>query len=191
MRSYFLLTAGFLLATTVCRAQPPVALKKVNDAQALKLAQPVKTVPQTPKPAPDPKLAILESASLTIRTGSDGKENNTHYGFVLFDANSDMITSFHDNNSPDPYAPGSTTPSQRMRVDSATFFGILTKGGRFHISIIPQGNASWQIAQFTVTLDFVDPKLTKTMVFQGTTLSPNKKEADVYFTYDGNNFVPR
>ena len=76
-------------------------------------------------------------------------------------------------------------------MDNSVLFSQFGNGGHVHINIAPNGNDTWDIAQFTLTLDFVNPKLSQTITWPDITLSQDHRDADLYFIYDGQNFVPR
>uniref|UniRef100_UPI0035BBF1EE hypothetical protein n=1 Tax=Mucilaginibacter sp. TaxID=1882438 RepID=UPI0035BBF1EE len=101
------------------------------------------------------------------------------------------ITRFHDDSDNDEYEQGSTTGPLKMHVDNAAVFGDFSNRGHVHINIAPNGNDTWSIVQFSLSLDFLDPKTSQKITWGSMTLSQDKRDVDLYFYYDGNQFVPR
>lgn len=152
-------------------------------------------------------LASLFDIFITVETGSndinslgligsgDNKDPDTHWscGVFYFDQNGNekQVTDFHDNSDNDEYALGSITGPLKMNMDNKALFNQFGNGGHLHINIAPNGNDTWIITKFTLTLDFVNPKVSKAITWQYITLSQDHRDADLYFIYDGENFVPR
>ena len=150
---------------------------------------------------PGKGMASLFDIFITVETGSyvgsglsldgDNKDRDTHWSCGVFDQNEKQVTDFHDNSDNDEYIAGSTTGPLKMNMDNSVLFSQFGNGGHVHINIAPNGNDTWEIAKFTLTLDFVNPKLSQTISWPAITLSQDHRDADLYLIYDGQNFVPR
>ena len=125
-----------------------------------------------------------------ISSGSN-KDADTHWSCGVFDQNEKQIGSFHDDSDNDEYSPGSTNGPLKMHLDNAAIFNNFFHGGHVHINIAPNGNDQWGIAQFILTFDFTNPNYTKQVSWQNLSLSQDHRDIDLYFIYDGQNFVPR
>lgn len=147
-------------------------------------------------------MASLFDMFITINTGSPtgydnryNKDKDTHWscGVFAFDQNGNekQVTDFHDNSDNDEYLAGSITDPLKMNMDNRVLFSQFGNGGHVHINIAPNGNDTWGITNFTLTLDFVNPKLSQAITWQNIILSQDHRDADLYFIYDGQNFVPR
>ena len=143
--------------------------------------------------------ATLTDAFLSVTTGggnimlsgvNDNKDPNTHWSCGLFDGNETDVTSFHDNSNKDEYANGSKRVL-KMHIDKSALFGDFESSGHIHINIAPVGNDTWMISDFTLTLDFLEPKNSQKITWNNTKLDQDNRNVDLYFYYDGNNFVPR
>jgi hypothetical protein len=150
-------------------------------------------------------MASLFDIFISIKTGTfagsgtsldgDNKDRDTHWSCGVFDfdqnGNEKQVTDFHDNSDNDEYTAASITGPLKMNMDNSVLFNQFGNGGHVHINIAPIGNDTWEIDQFTLTLDFVNPKLSQTITWPGIMLSQDHRDADLYFIYDGQNFVPR
>jgi hypothetical protein len=194
MRTNILLTPILLLASFASFSQ---VLKEKTTAPTPKLT-PATTLAPKPKPeqvAPPVKIDLSKAtfldAFVTVYTGLDNKDHDTHWSFGLFDQNDHPIASFHDDSNTDEYPADFTTPALKMHLDNATTFGAFANGGRIHINIAPNGNDTWKINQFRLTLDFLNPNVTKEVTWGNFALSQDVKDMDLYFRYDGTNFITR
>ena len=125
-----------------------------------------------------------------ISTG-DNKDHDTHWSCGVFDQNEKQIGSFHDDSDNDDYPMGSTTGPLKMHLDNSATLSNFVRGGHLHINIAPVGNDTWGISEFTLTFDFVTPDGTEKVTWPAFSLSQDHRDVDFYFTYDGQNFVPR
>ncbi len=148
----------------------------------------------------DSAKATLNNVYFSLETGlhvgklfanSYNKDPDTHWSCGLFDQNENPITSFHDDNDNDEYAEMSTTGPLKMHMDNTATFGDFIDEGHIHINVAPKGNDTWGIGEYTLTLDFVNPKCEKKLTWYNITLSQDKRDVDLYFYYDGKNFVTR
>lgn len=143
--------------------------------------------------------ATLNDAFISVSTGggkiigttiNDNKDRNTHWSCGLFDQNETDVTSFHDNSDYDEYANGSNRVL-KMHIDKPALFSDFEKTGRIHINIAPVGNDTWIISDFSLTLDFLEPKNSQTITWHKITLTQDSRNVDLYFYFDGTNFVAR
>lgn len=171
--------------------------RKINPAIAPKMTQGVTPAPKvTTLDAHknmsglkvDSSKAQLLDVFIQILNGYDGKDHDTHWSTGLFDQHDNPISSFHDDSNTDEYVGGTWVGSLKMHSDRAATFGDFANAGRFHINIAPNGNDTWQFG-FFVTLDFINPKFSKTISWGNVTVSQDKRDADLFFAYDGSNFV--
>jgi hypothetical protein len=133
----------------------------------------------------------ISASTFPISSGSN-KDADTHWSCGIFDQNERPISSFHDDSNSDEYTEASITGPLKMHIDNAAIFGDFSNGGHLHINIAPNGNDTWDIDNFKLTIDFLNPKITKTIEWKrGISLSQDKRDIDLYFVYDGKNFVPR
>lgn len=155
---------------------------------------------------PGKAMASLFDIFMTIQTGTgsgdgvlitsgDNKDHDTHWSCGVFDfdqnGNEKQVTDFHDNSDNDEYAWGSITGPLKMNMDNSVLFSQFSNGGHVHINIAPNGNDTWGITRFTLTLDFVNPKLSQAITWENISLSQDHRDVDLYFIYDGQNLVPR
>jgi hypothetical protein len=157
----------------------------------------VVTTPETkritnPQPV-DSEKATLVDASFSVTTARSYNEDpgtnkaaDTHWSCVLFDQNGRQIASFHDDSNSDEYVSGSQTPVLKMQVDNTAAFGDFSKGGRLHISITPNGNDTWEISEFDLTLDFSGPGFTQKLKWNGIRLTQDNKDIDLFFNQQNN-----
>ena len=111
----------------------------------------------------------------SMQKAKDNKDRDTHWSCGVFDQNEKQVTDFHDNSDNDEYIAGSTTGPLKMNMDNSVLFSQFGNGGHVHINIAPNGNDTWEIAKFTLTLDFVNPKLSQTISWPAITLSQDHR----------------
>ena len=152
------------------------------------------SVNQNPNTKTDNSKATLLNASFFVVTASNSssdpatnKAANTHWSCTLFDQNNRQVASFYDDSNNDAYPSGSQTPVLKMQVANATVLGDFSKGGRFHISITPNENDTWEISDFNLTIDFHDPIFTQKLMWNGIKLSEDKKDVDLFFNNNAGN----
>jgi hypothetical protein len=148
----------------------------------------------------DSAKASLFDAFITVETGitfstipgsNANKDDNTHWSCGIFDQNDKPVASFHDDSNSDEYEQGSITGPLKMHMDNTATFGDFINEGHIHINIAPDGNDTWGISKYTLTLHFVNPKCEKKLTWYNITLSQDKRDIDLYFYYNGKNFVTR
>lgn len=148
-------------------------------------------------PAPDYKNATLVSAYVTVVTGvsdggtvnkDDNKDDDTHWSCGTFDQSNTDVTSFHDNSDHDEYGFGSRKVLQ-MKIDKTAVMADFESIGRLHINIAPNGNDTWKIYEFTLTMNFDNPKSQQNIKWKDIVLSQNHTDADLYFYFNGKNLV--
>ena len=200
MKKNILLFTALLLAN-YCFSQMPV--KKQTVLQPLQTEKKAGTtiVPgpkYTKVPVPDYAKATLVDAYIYVTTngevdiyGNDNKDPDTHWSCGTFDQVGNPITSFHDDSDHDEYSPGSTKILQ-MHVDKVAALGDFQNLGRLHINIAPNGNDKWRISNFTLVMDFDNPKSQQKLVWNKPfALSQDHADIDLYFHFDGTNLVAR
>lgn len=183
---------------------PLTATEKINvSKQSIEVEKrnQLKAIPYKKIPIPpDISKANLLDVFFKLETGmaqvnftfhSYNKDPDTHWSFGIFDQNERSITSFHDDSDNDEYPDGSTTGPLKMTMVNAAVFDDFSNGGHIHINIAPKGNDEWRMDNFSITLDFLNPKTSQTITWYGLALTQDKRDADLYFYYDGKNFVPR
>jgi hypothetical protein len=69
--------------------------------------------------------------------------------------------------------------------------GDFATNGHIHINIAPNGNDTWQISSFTLALDFQNPSLSQKLTWWNIILSQDKRDIDLYYLWNGKNFVVR
>ena len=188
----------------------PVAPRPIVKTTATTSAQPITVKSKDPgtKIIPGPKYtkvplslakAYITDAFISVTTGganmmltgtNDNKDPDTHWSCGVFDQNETDITSFHDNSNKDEYANGSKRVL-KMKADKTALFGDFENSGHVHINIAPVGNDTWFISDYTLTLDFLEPKNTQKITWTNIKLDQDNRNVDLYFYYDGNNFVAR
>ena len=147
-------------------------------------------------PAPDYKNATLVSAYVTVITGvtnagynkDDNKDGDTHWSCGTFNQSGADITSFHDNSDHDEYVVGSRKMLQ-MQLDKTAIMGDFESLGRLHINIAPNGNDTWKIYQFTLTMNFDNPRSQQNINWEDIVLTQDQRDADLYFYFNGKNLV--
>ena len=132
-----------------------------------------------------------QSAVAVITTANYNKDPDTHWSCGTFDVNGRPISSFHDDSNNDEYPEGSVNGPLQMHIDNPAVLGDFATNGKIHINIAPNGNDTWQISSFTLALDFQNPSLSQKISWSNITLSQDKRDIDLYFLWDGKNFVPR
>jgi hypothetical protein len=197
-----------------------VTNKNIIPADQKKAVTPIKGDAINPGVAPDMKKGIVvplkkntppatntdaarANAGLTdifayVTTGSNdlgngwgcNKDPDTHWSFGLFDENDNPVASFHDDSNNDEYAPASSV-TVKMHIDKQVKFSDFANGGHIHVNIAPNGNDSWCFDQLALTIGFANPNFTiKINLFPGL-LSQDHRDVDLYFYYDGQNFILR
>ncbi len=194
MKHYSLLTVGWLLASFTCLAQElkekiNPGISKVTVVPASKMA-PVLHKSSTVSSV-NPSAATLLDAFVKIETGADDKDHDTHYSFGLFDQNDKPICSFHDDSNTDQYPDYFVTPMLKMHMDNPATLASFANGGRIHINIAPNGNDTWVIGEFSIWLDFLNPKFTAQVNWVAFSLTQDKRDIDLYFTCNGTTFTNR
>jgi len=175
-----------------------VAPKNNNDLKALPKKENIASVGSS-NMQPGKAMASLFDLFITVETGTNGggppsgdnKDPDTHWSCGVFDQNEKPIASFHDDSDNDEYPMASTNGPLKMHLDNGAIFSNFSNGGHLHINIAPNGNDRWGISQFTLTLDFINPKCSQVISWPLIILSQDHRDADLYFIYDGQNFVPR
>ena len=152
-------------------------------------------------PPPNYSRATSLDAFVTLTTGvsaqtfpvtsGENKDPDTHWSCGIFDQNGRPITSFHDDSDHDEYIQGSVTGPLQMHIDNPAVFGDFANGGKIHINIAPNGNDTWGVTKFVLTIDFQNPALTQTITWDGFGLTQDKRDVDLVFKYDGKNLVVR
>ena len=148
------------------------------------------------QPVPDYKNASLIDVYITVVTNGihelgvrdDNKDPDTHWSCGIFDQYDNDVTSFHDDSDHDEYVNGSTKKLQ-MHVDKNAVMGDFENIGRLHINIAPNGNDTWIISNFTITLDFGNPKTQQSLTWKNLVLSQDHADQDLYFHFDGTKLV--
>ena len=180
------------------------ATKKMNVSQQSTVSEKrnqLKVIPYKKVPIPPDisKASLLDvffklqtaMAQVNFTFHSYNKDPDTHWSFGIFDQNERSITSFHDDSDNDEYPDGSITGPLKMSMVNAAVFGDFSNGGHIHINIAPKGNDEWRMDNFSITLDFLNPKTSQTITWYGLLLTQDKRDADLYFYYDGKDFVAR
>lgn len=179
--------------TVVTPSAQEITMKSKNTGTKIIAGPPIHIVPLTLAKA------TLQDAFLSVTTGggnimltgtNDNKDPNTHWSCGLFDGNETDVTSFHDDSNNDEYANGSKRVL-KMHIDKSALFGDFESSGHIHINIAPVGHDTWFISDFTITLDFLEPKNSQKITWNNIKLDQDNRNVDLYFYYDGNNFVPR
>ena len=150
---------------------------------------------------PDLSKASLLDAFVSVSTGytnpavimlsNYNKDPDTHWSCGIFDQNERPITSFHDDSNTDEYPENSTAGPLKMHIDNTAVFDDFSTDGHIHINIAPNGNDTWSITNFTLTLDFINPNITQKLTWTNIELSQDKRDIDLSFYYDGKNLVTR
>ncbi len=212
MKANFLFIIIFISSTINCFSQ--VKQRTTNLQQNKIIASPV-TQPKAKavSPVTNNKVMLDAHKDMTIQvdrtnatlldvfayvyTGFDddlgcGKDGDTHWSFGLFDENDKPIASFHDDSDNDIYEP-TTGRTVKMHIDDQAKFSDFTStnSGRIHVNIAPNGHDTWDFEKLALTFDFINPNFTLKISLAPGVLSQDHRDADLYFYYDGNNFVPR
>ncbi len=138
----------------------------------------------------------LQNPQVSIISGEDGKDKDTHYTLELFNSNNQEAAMYVNNSNSDEYAKyesnavqmtaGTPTgkiiykgslPLPEMRAPVLADF---SNGGRIHISIAPNGHDTWNIQNFKVTLTFQGQK-PHTIQWSSKTLSQDTRDKDLLF----------
>ncbi|HVZ96193.1 MAG TPA: thiol-activated cytolysin family protein [Chitinophagaceae bacterium] len=138
----------------------------------------------------------LQNPQVSIISGDDGKDKDTHYTLELFNSNNQQAAMYVNNSNSDEYAKyesnavemtaGTPTgkiinkgslPLPEMRPPVLADF---SNGGRIHISITPNGHDTWNIQNFKVTLTFQGQK-PHTIQWSSKTLSQDTRDKDLLF----------
>lgn len=212
MKANFLLTVILFISTINCFSQ--AIQRTTNLKQNKTITTPVKQPKaETVSPVTSNKVLLDTHKNMTIPvdktnatlldvfayvyTGFDddlgcGKDGDTHWSFGLFDENDKPIASFHDDSDNDIYDP-LTGRTVKMHIDNQAKFSDFTNtnSGRIHVNIAPNGHDTWDFEKLTLTFDFINPNFTLKISLAPGVLSQDHRDVDLYFYYDGNNFIPR
>lgn len=203
MRSFILFLPAFLTAMTSLSqtvqkttVKSPVAVKNaaVQQSSAVKTsATSTAVINHNSNVKVDSAKASLVSASFEIGIAASNvqgpgtnKALDTHWSCTLFDQNNREVARFQDNSNSDEYVSGSETPLLNMQLESAVTFGDLLKAGRFHISITPGGNDTWEISEFDLNLAFSSPGFNSKLIWNSIRLTQNNKDIDLFFSQQNN-----
>ncbi len=138
----------------------------------------------------------LANPMVSIRSGDDGKDRDTHYTLELFNSNGQQAAMYVNNSNTDEYAANESDPVQMtagtptgeikyqgslpLPVMRAPVLNDFSNGGKLHISITPNGHDTWKIQTLTLTLNFQNQK-PKTITWSGKTLSQDSRDKDLMF----------
>lgn len=139
------------------------------------------------QPKPDYAKATLVDTYIYVTTGgstSNNKDADTHWSCGTFDQVGNSITSFHDDSNHDAYGSGSKKTLQ-MKIDRVAALGDFQNLGRLHINIASNGNDTWIISEFTLVMDFDNPKLQQKLTWYNVGLNQDHADIDLYFHFDG------
>ena len=114
--------------------------------------------------------------------GNDGKDHDTHYTYTLYNSAGNVAASYTNNGNSSEYVAHGTFNNQLNVVSSAQRSDFMN-GGRLHLHIEPNGNDTWDIQNFTVTLSFANSQGIPAMTWSGVVVSQNNKDYD--FSFDG------
>lgn len=165
--------------------------------------QPVKN-----QPAPAPPIS-LQTATISISTGDDGKDNNTIVNIDLLDFNKRSASNYSDaQKTPtgfvgrpnDEYFTGSSVtlpmavqasvPTGEVKLSGSLPLPVLRDAtpadfnptGEIKISINPDGHDTWKITTLTVTLSFLnDGGSPHRITWSNITLSQDSRTRELLF----------
>ena len=139
----------------------------------------------------------LQNPQVSIISGDDGKDNDTHYTLELFNSNGQEAAIYVNNSNGDEYAKyesvpvemSAGTPTGEIKLQGSlplpvmrppTLEDFAKNGGRIHITITPNGHDTWKIQNFKIILNFQGQK-PHTIQWSNKTLSQDSREKDLMF----------
>jgi hypothetical protein len=114
--------------------------------------------------------------------GNDGKDHDTHYTYTLYNSAGNIAASYTNNGNSSEYVAHGTFNNQ-LNVASSAAIADFKNGGRMHLHIEPNGNDTWDIQNFSLTLTFANSQPIPAMTWNAIVVSQNNKDYD--FSFDG------
>ena len=123
----------------------------------------------------------LQDAILSIRTGNEDKDHDTHFTVFVYNKQNKLLASYIDNSDNDKFDDLSNKEMQLKIAPGATTDDLMTSnGGRVHIEIRPNGNDTWMIDNLNLVLNF-ENNIQKVITARGLKLSQDSKNNDTFF----------
>jgi len=159
---------------------------------------------------PNTNASKLESVFVTFNTGSDGKDNDTHYNIALYGGKTATRNNYngYDNNPPDTkdngegfiamyktgplnviFNPGTSATNELTfnpflanynLKEKPTMDYFVKNGGIVHLHIYPNGNDTWNLTGMNLQLNFAGG-ISQTVKFGAFSVSQNSTEMTLYF----------
>lgn len=128
---------------------------------------------------------VLQSVIANVQCGDDGKDNDTHYTYSLYNASGALVAQKNNNSDNSKFEDRSSNNADELSVIGKHSFDEFFTKGSLKIDIRPNGHDTWNIQALTLTLRFSDGK-SQDIRFSGLTLSEQNKSKTVYFQGDAN-----
>ncbi len=138
----------------------------------------------------------LQNPQVSILSGDDGKDKDTHYTLELFNSKGQEAAIYVNNSNTDEYAKyepepiemTAGTPTGETKLSGSLPIPVMrppvladfTNGGKIHIKITPNGHDTWKIQSFKIILNFQGQK-PHTIQWSSKTLSQDSREKDLIF----------
>lgn len=129
-------------------------------------------------PAKNPP--TLQSVIVNIGCGDDGKDNDTHYSYRLYNSSGELVAQKVNNSDNSRFEDRSMNNSDELSVSGKHAFDEFFTRGTFRIEIFPNGHDTWKISTLNLTLRFSDGKSYK-INYSNLILSEQNKMKQVYF----------
>lgn len=128
----------------------------------------------------------LIDAIVSIQTGDDDKDHDTHYTVSVYNKQNKLLASYSDN-SDDKYDDRTTKEKQLKIANGITSDDIsIANGGKVHIEIRPNGHDTWKVSSLKLVLNF-ENNIQKLITVSGLQLSQDSKSNDTFFNAQFNN----
>lgn len=102
---------------------------------------------------------MLSSASVSVRTGPDGKDYDTHYRYDLYNAAGQLVASYVNNHNNTEWTENSSNHNNTLNVVPGHKMTEFMNGSpKFKISVFPNGNDDIKQFSVDVTLNFNNNK---------------------------------
>jgi thiol-activated cytolysin len=124
----------------------------------------------------------LATAYINGTCGSDGKDNDTHFYYTLYNSAGNVAASYSNTGSNSQYTNYSSF-STPLNVNTSALQTDFKNGGRLHLHIEPNGHDTWDIQHLTLSLSFANGSPIAPMTWNSIVVSQDNKDYD--FSFDG------
>jgi hypothetical protein len=132
---------------------------------------------------PADKPITLNSVLLTVATGNDGKDHDTHFTWTLLDNHNNQVA-MYSNNQNNTEIPANSTNTWQLTMNGTPPFTQFQNagGGHLHLHIDPNGNDTWWMNKITLNLTWSAATPVGPIIWSGSrSIAQDHKDFDLYF----------